>query len=227
MRNMVHLVDDLLDVSRLTMGKIRLRKERVELGVVFERSVATSRAGIDQRQQELSVSLPSEAIWLEGDPVRLEQVLTNLLTNAAKYTDPGGRIELLAQRDGSEVVIQVKDNGIGIDPDLLPRIFDLFTQANRSLDRSQGGLGIGLTVAHDSSRCTGAPSRPRAPVSGRGATSPSAFPLDRPWPSSLHKPPRPFHQKTPLPFASSSWKTTSTPPRVWRSCFACSGTSPR
>ena len=146
-RNMVHLVDDLLDVSRLTMGKIRLRKERVELSVVVERSVATSRPGIDQRKHELSVSLPSEVIWLEGDPVRLEQVLINLLTNAAKYTDPGGRIELVAGRDGSDVVIQVKDNGIGIDPELLPRIFELFTQANRSLDRSQGGLGIGLTVA--------------------------------------------------------------------------------
>jgi PAS domain S-box-containing protein len=146
-RNMVHLVDDLLDVSRLTMGKIRLRKERVELGLVVDRGVATSRAAIDQRQHQLSVSVPREELWLEGDPIRIEQVLTNLLTNAAKYTDPGGRIQLAVERDGSNVVIRVRDNGIGIDAELLPRIFELFTQGNRSLDRSQGGLGIGLTVA--------------------------------------------------------------------------------
>jgi CheY-like chemotaxis protein/anti-sigma regulatory factor (Ser/Thr protein kinase) len=146
-RNMVHLVDDLLDVSRLTMGKIRLRKERVELGLVVDRGVATSRAAIDQRQHQLSVSVPREELWVEGDPIRLEQVLINLLTNAAKYTDPGGRIQLAVERDGSDVVVRVRDNGIGIDAELLPRIFELFTQGNRSLDRSQGGLGIGLTVA--------------------------------------------------------------------------------
>jgi two-component system CheB/CheR fusion protein len=146
-RNMVHLVDDLLDVSRLTTGKIRLRKERIDLGVVVDRGVATARAAIDQRRHELSVSLPGESICVEGDPIRLEQVLTNLLTNAAKYTDPGGKIQLAVERNGIEALIRVQDNGIGIDPSLLPRIFDLFTQANRSLDRSQGGLGIGLTVA--------------------------------------------------------------------------------
>ena len=146
-RNMAHLVDDLLDVSRLTTGKIRLRKERVELGAIVDRGVSTARAAIDQRRHELTLTLPSDPVWLEGDPVRLEQVLTNLLTNAAKYTDPGGRIELAVEQVAGDVVIRVKDNGIGIDPELLPRIFDLFTQANRSLDRSQGGLGIGLTVA--------------------------------------------------------------------------------
>jgi PAS domain S-box-containing protein len=146
-RNMVHLVDDLLDVSRLTMGKIRLRKERVELGLVIDRGVATSRAAVDQREHQLSVSVPREELWVEGDPIRLEQVVINLLTNAAKYTDPGGRIQLAVERDGSNVVLRVRDNGIGIDAELLPRIFELFTQGNRSLDRSQGGLGIGLTVA--------------------------------------------------------------------------------
>ncbi len=104
------------------------------------------RTFIESRKHELSVSLPSEAIWLEADPVRIEQVLVNLLNNAAKYTEPGGKIWLSAERLGNDCVLRVKDNGIGIAVELLPRIFELFVQADKSLDRAQGGLGIGLTL---------------------------------------------------------------------------------
>ena len=106
----------------------------------------TAQPIIDSRKHELTVSLPPEAVWLEADPARLEQVLGNLLNNAAKYTEPGGHIWLTAEREGHEVILRVKDTGIGILPEMLPRIFDLFVQADRSLDRSQGGLGIGLTL---------------------------------------------------------------------------------
>ena len=106
----------------------------------------TVRSLIDQRKHELTVSLPPQAIWLDADAARLEQVVVNLLTNAAKYTDEGGHIWLTLQQEGEEAVLRVRDTGVGIAPELLPRIFDLFTQAERSLDRSQGGLGIGLAL---------------------------------------------------------------------------------
>jgi PAS domain S-box-containing protein len=145
-RQIVRLVDDLLDVSRITRGKVVLHKERVPLNAALAHAVETARPLIDSRKHELTVSLPSEGVWLETDPARLEQVVANLLNNAAKYTEPGGRIWLTAEREGSEAVIRVRDNGIGILSEMLPRVFDLFTQADRSLDRAQGGLGIGLTL---------------------------------------------------------------------------------
>src|SRR5512135_734222 len=145
-RHLARLVDDLLDVSRISSGKIHLRKGRVELGETVARAVETARPLIAARRHELSGSLPDEPIPLEADAARLEQVLANLLNNAAKYTEPGGWIAIEARREGEAAVVRVRDNGIGIAPELLPRIFDLFTQADRSLDRSQGGLGIGLTL---------------------------------------------------------------------------------
>jgi PAS domain S-box-containing protein len=145
-RNLTRLVDDLLDVSRITRGKIRLRKETTDLATVVGHAVETVRSLIELQKHELSVSLPDEPVHLEADPTRLEQVLTNLLNNAAKYTEPGGHIRLTAGREGAEVVVRVGDNGMGIPDELLPHIFDMFTQADRTLDRSQGGLGIGLTL---------------------------------------------------------------------------------
>jgi PAS domain S-box-containing protein len=140
------LVDELLEVSRITTGRIRLHHENVDVRGVVDRAVESARPLIDQRRHQLTVSLPPEPIWLYADSTRLEQVVVNLLTNAAKYTDEGGRIALTVEREGGEAVLRVRDTGVGIAPDLLPRIFDLFTQAERSLDRSQGGLGVGLTV---------------------------------------------------------------------------------
>ena len=140
------LIDDLMDLSRISLGKIGLRKGVVELGSVVDRAVATARPLIEERGHELSVSVPDGGLRLEADPTRLEQVLANLLENAAKYTDPGGHVRVYARREGGEVVICVKDTGIGIDPDLLTQVFDMFVQVERRLDRSQGGLGIGLSL---------------------------------------------------------------------------------
>ncbi|MBV8487033.1 MAG: PAS domain S-box protein [Planctomycetaceae bacterium] len=146
MKHQARLVDDLLDVSRITRGKIQLRKERVQLHTVINHAVETTRPLIESRHHELTVSLPAESVWLEADPVRMEQVISNLLNNAAKYTEPCGHIWLTAERLGPEAMIRVKDTGIGILPEMLPRVFDLFVQADRSLDRAQGGMGIGLTL---------------------------------------------------------------------------------
>jgi PAS domain S-box-containing protein len=143
---LAHLIDDLLEVSRVITGRIQLHQERLEMRGIVERALESVRPQIERRNQELSVSLPAEAIWLQADPTRLEQVVVNLLNNAAKYTDEGGQIRLTAQQEGGEVVLRVRDNGVGIAPALLPRIFDLFSQADRTLDRSQGGLGIGLSL---------------------------------------------------------------------------------
>jgi PAS domain S-box-containing protein len=142
----VRIVDDLLDISRITRGKIQLRKERLPLQTAVQNAVEAVRPFIESRKHELSVSLPPEAVWLDADPVRIEQVLVNLLNNAVKYTEPGGKIWLAAERLGNDCMVRVKDNGIGVSPEMLPRIFELFVQADKSLDRAQGGLGIGLTL---------------------------------------------------------------------------------
>ncbi|MGR8934511.1 MAG: response regulator [Gammaproteobacteria bacterium] len=143
---MVRLIDDLLDVSRITLGKVSLRKERVELTTVMERAVETCRPFLDARRHTLNLRLPCRSVPLLGDPVRLAQIFANLLNNAAKYTAEGGRIEFTADIEEKSAVLRVQDNGIGIRADLLPQIFDLFRQDERGLDRSQGGLGIGLTL---------------------------------------------------------------------------------
>jgi PAS domain S-box-containing protein len=143
---LVRLVDDLLDVSRIMRNRIELRHERLDLETVFSRAVETAQPALDAQGHELQVSLPTHAIRVEGDLVRLAQVVSNLLLNAAKYTDGAGRIQLSAEREGGQAVIRVRDTGIGIDPKLLPHVFELFTQADRSLARSQGGLGVGLTL---------------------------------------------------------------------------------
>jgi signal transduction histidine kinase/ActR/RegA family two-component response regulator len=143
---LTHLVDDLLDVSRTVTGRIQLRRERIAVSHIVERAVETARPLIDQHRHELTVSLPSDSLWLFADSARLEQVVTNLLTNAAKYTDDGGRIWLSVHRNGDQAVLRVRDTGVGISPTFLPRVFDLFTQAERSSDRLQGGLGIGLAL---------------------------------------------------------------------------------
>ena len=141
-----HLVDDLLEVSRITTGRVQLRQERIVVSGVVERAVETARPLIEQRRHEVTVSLPLRPVWLDADASRLEQVVVNLLTNAAKYTGEGGHIWLTVEQEGDVAVLRVRDTGSGIAPELLPHIFDLFTQAERSLDRSQGGLGIGLCL---------------------------------------------------------------------------------
>lgn len=141
-----HLVDDLLEVSRITAGRMQLSLDRVVVNRIVERAVETLRPLIDQRKHVLSVTLSPQPIWLRADASRVEQVIVNLLTNAAKYTNEGGQIWLTVQQDHATCVLRVRDTGVGIAPELLPRIFDLFTQGERSLDRAQGGLGIGLSL---------------------------------------------------------------------------------
>ncbi|MFL5242623.1 MAG: ATP-binding protein [Gemmataceae bacterium] len=140
------IVDDLLDISRIAQGKLQLRLARVDLAALVTQAIATSGPLIESRQHEFSVNLPTEPLWLEVDPARLVQVIANLLNNSAKYTNPGGKLWLRGERVDQEIVISVKDTGVGIEPEMLSRIFDLFTQVDGSPERAQGGLGIGLTL---------------------------------------------------------------------------------
>jgi PAS domain S-box-containing protein len=146
--HLTRLVEDLLDVSRITRGKIELRKEPVDLAVAMGHAAESVRPLAEARRHDFTVLPPPGPVMLAADPTRLEQVLVNLLNNAVKYTKPGGHISLTAGREGEGVVIRVRDTGVGISADLLPHIFDLFTQAQRTLDRSEGGLGIGLTMVN-------------------------------------------------------------------------------
>jgi PAS domain S-box-containing protein len=145
-KQLVRLVDDLLDISRITSGKVTLRKERVELASIVQSAVDATYSLIEESGHQLIVTLPSQSISLEADPARLAQIFSNLLTNAARYTIDQGSIWLTAERQGSDVVVMVKDTGIGIPTDMLELIFEMFSQVDRSLERSQGGLGIGLTL---------------------------------------------------------------------------------
>jgi signal transduction histidine kinase len=146
-RHLVRLIDDLLDVSRITRGKIELRRATVDAEKVLAGAVAAVRGFVEDRRHRLDVSC-EPGLYLEADPTRLEQIVVNLLTNAAKYTEPGGEIRLTAARDADarQIVIRVRDTGVGIPTDQLPRMFELFVQGDRSLERAEGGLGIGLTL---------------------------------------------------------------------------------
>jgi PAS domain S-box-containing protein len=152
---MVRLIDDLLNVTRISRGKIELKRERVELASVICQAVEASRPLADSAGHDLRITLPTEPIYLNADPVWLAQVFCNLLNNACKYTDPGGRIGLIAERQGSDVVVKVEDTGIGIPPEMLPRVFEMFMQVEPTRDRSRGGLGIGLTLVRRLVEMTG------------------------------------------------------------------------
>jgi two-component system CheB/CheR fusion protein len=146
-RQMARLLDDLLDVSRITRDKLSLRRQQVTLAAVVEAALETSRPLIEAGGQTLEVTLPDASVPLDADPIRLAQVFANLLNNAAKYTDRGGWIRLTGARQGEEVTLSVRDSGIGIAPEMQPRLFEIFSQATPALERSQGGLGIGLSLA--------------------------------------------------------------------------------
>lgn len=168
-QHLARLVDDLLDVSRITRGKVTLRRERVSLETVVHRAVETNRPLLDERRHQLTISLPAPPVLVEGDPTRLVQVVGNLVNNAAKYTDEGGRIAVSVARDGAAAVIRVRDSGIGIAPELLPSMFDVFTQSSQALDRSQGGLGIGLTLARQLVELHGGSVEGRSDGPGQGS----------------------------------------------------------
>lgn len=147
--HLIRLVDDLLDVSRITLGKIRLQMETLDASELITAAVEISRPLIEKSQHKLSLSLPEEPLPLLGDRARLTQVLANLLNNAAKYTPPGGSLSLSLEQDGDEALFRVRDSGIGIPQHMLDKVFDMFTQIENSLDRAQGGLGIGLTLVRE------------------------------------------------------------------------------
>ncbi len=146
-QNLAHLIEDLLDVSRISRNKVTLRRETVDVAKIISGAAATVRPLMAEKNHELQLDVPTEPIYLFADPTRAEQVVVNLLTNAAKYTKNGGRVTVRAYSENGEAVIQVIDTGVGLPPEFLTRVFDLFAQADRTLDRSEGGLGIGLTVA--------------------------------------------------------------------------------
>jgi PAS domain S-box-containing protein len=167
---MVRLVDDLLDVSRITRNKLELRKERVSLKSVINSAVETSHPLIEKASHTFSITLPPTPVYLDADLTRLAQVFSNLLNNAAKYTEPGGRILLTGELSGAEVVVQVQDNGRGIPADALPHIFEMFSQVDRNLERAQGGLGIGLTLVRRLVEMHGGTVEAKSDGHGKGST---------------------------------------------------------
>jgi signal transduction histidine kinase/ActR/RegA family two-component response regulator len=178
-RHLVRLVDDLMEVSRITRGKVELRNEPVELAAAIRSAVEESQPLIEASGHQLAISLPPEPIILNGDPIRLSQVFANLLNNAAKYMDEGGQIWLQARREADMVVVSVRDTGIGIPAEMLPNIFQMFTQVDHSTRRAQGGLGIGLTLVQSLVEMHGGRVDARSPGVGKGSEFIVRLPLHR------------------------------------------------
>jgi signal transduction histidine kinase/response regulator RpfG family c-di-GMP phosphodiesterase len=193
--HLAHMVDDLLDVSRITRGKIQLRKETLEISDLICRVRDGVQGAVEEKDHRLDVTLPGEPVYLEADPTRLEQILTNLLNNAIKYTEPGGRIALTAERDNGDVVLRVRDTGVGIAPEMLPTIFDLFIQGDRSLARSQGGLGIGLSLVRSLVQLHGGSVQATSEGLGKGSEFCIRLPalVDRPAPAPVDGEGSPSH----------------------------------
>ncbi|WP_139559275.1 PAS domain S-box protein [Methylotetracoccus oryzae] len=181
--HLVRMVDDLLEVSRITRGKIELRMERVNLATAVDHALETSQPLIEGGNHKLTVSLPSEPLIVEADPVRLTQVIANLLNNAAKYMDQGGRIHVTAERSGDEAMLSVRDEGIGIAAENLPRVFELFGQIDRSLNRAQSGLGIGLALVRRLVEMHGGRVEARSEGLGQGSEFVVHLPLAAPVPN--------------------------------------------
>ncbi len=177
-QHLVVMVDDLLDVSRITRGKIELRRAPLDLAEIVRHSVETARPLAEAKEQRLSLELAPEPLPMRGDATRLEQVLSNLLRNAVKFTDPGGNIGVSARPDGGGAVVRIKDDGIGMAPDLLPRIFDLFAQGEQALDRSGAGLGIGLTLVRSLVEMHGGTVEARSEGEGKGSELEVRLPLE-------------------------------------------------
>jgi signal transduction histidine kinase len=168
-RQLCRLIDDLLDVSRITSGKIRLRRDHVDASCVLDQAIESARPLIDERRHTLTVSVERGKLPLHVDVTRIGQIAANLLTNAAKYTESGGNIELSARQEGTQVAISVRDNGMGIPPEKLPEMFKLFAQGDRSLARSEGGLGIGLTIVQKLAEMHGGSVEAHSEGPGRGS----------------------------------------------------------
>ena len=176
--NLKRLIDDLLDVSRMALNRIELRREILDLSIIVTRAGEDVRPLMLERKHELTVATGPGPLRILADPVRLEQVIESLLTNAAKFTDPGGKIWLTIEREGEHAVVRVQDTGIGIAPELLDRNFDLFTQADQGLARARGGLGIGLTLARSLVMLHGGTIEARSEGAGKGSEFVVRLPLD-------------------------------------------------
>jgi two-component sensor histidine kinase len=211
------LVDDLLDVSRINEGKIALRRERVDVAEAVAQAVANLRPTFEKRGIALRNLRPTSAAWVDADPVRLDQVITNLLNNAAKYTPAGGRVDVTTTLEAARVVVRVHDTGVGIPIDMLSRVFEPFVQAETGRTRAFGGLGIGLTLVQRLVELQGGSVHAESPGPGAGSTFVVTLPLvesSRPRVALVQRPPR--RRFRPGAFSSS---TTARPPRPrWRSC---------
>jgi CheY-like chemotaxis protein len=179
-QHLVGLVDDLLDVSRITRGKIQLNRGAVELADVVAKAIETASPLLERQRHQLRVDVPRQGLAVEVDAARMAQVVANLLTNAAKYTEPGGLITVTARREDAEIVISVRDTGIGIASEILPRVFDLFVQARQAMDRAQGGLGLGLAIVRSLVTLHGGTVEARSDGPGEGAEFIVRLPPARP-----------------------------------------------
>jgi signal transduction histidine kinase len=168
-QRMARLVDELMDLSRITRGQLILRRARISLAQVIEAAVETSQPLITQGAHRLSIRLPAKPVQLDADLTRLAQALANILNNAAKYTDPGGQIAIHAVQENGQVVVSIKDSGIGIPSEVLPQVFDMFTQVDRTLARSQAGLGVGLSLVRRLIEMHGGEVDARSEGAGRGS----------------------------------------------------------
>jgi len=192
-QHLVRLVDDLLDVARIARGKLELRPERVELSRLVALAAEATAPLMAERRHRLTLEVPAQGLLLNGDPIRLTQVVGNLLTNAAKYTNNGGAIQVRARADGGDAILQVRDNGIGIAPDMLPRLFDRFVQERQALDRSRGGLGLGLAIVKDIVALHGGSVAVASEGTGRGSVFEVRLPLA---PFDAAAAPGPDHRST-------------------------------
>jgi signal transduction histidine kinase len=183
-KQLTRLVDDLLDVARITRGRIELRRQRVELRTVVEGAVEAAMPLITQFGHRLELHLPEAAVWLFADPARLSQVLMNLLNNAAKYTPSGGRIEVRAGVEGQQAVVRVRDTGIGLAPEHLATVFEMFSQVAPALERSQGGLGIGLALVRGLVQLHGGQVEAHSEGMGHGSEFVVRLPLEEDTPAS-------------------------------------------
>ena len=198
--HMVRLLDELLEVSRISRGVIELQRRRLDLAAVVADAVEGSRPSIEQGQHRLELSMPPEPVYVEGDAMRLAQVLSNLLNNAARYTDPGGRVALVLHKAGGEAVVEVRDSGIGIAPEKMAGLFTMFGQVDRRDPRSQGGLGIGLALAQRLAQMHGGRVLAQSEGPGRGSRFTLLLPLapDRPGESPHERPAACGHGLQPL-----------------------------
>jgi signal transduction histidine kinase/ActR/RegA family two-component response regulator len=191
-RQLTHLIDDLLDVSRITSGKIRLKRELCDAGPILKQAIESVEPLIKEREHHLITDFEEGTLPLRADPSRVEQIVANLLTNAAKYTESGGKVRLSAERSGDHIVISVEDSGMGIPPDKLPEMFKLFAQGERSLSRSEGGLGIGLTIVQKLAEMHGGSITAKSGGLGKGSTFTVRLPAARRAALSVAKPGSPL-----------------------------------